>query len=166
MDKHCQLIQQRYRQSKEDSTALFQAVLSVADEIGLDRALAYLEQCVIEKRLAWLDQNLNRLNRTDDPVLDGYHLFYEIYLGVSTPTDGEIVEKTGHKMISRWWNHCPTLEACKLLGLDTRKICKQVYHQPVQVFLLRVHPKLRFERNYESLRPRTAYCEEIIRLEE
>jgi hypothetical protein len=166
MDEHYQLINQHYLNSKEDSTELFRAVLSVASEVGMDQALACLEQCVIAKRLAWLDNNLDRLERTDDPVFDGYRLFYEVYLGVSTPADGEIVERTGRKMVTRWRNRCPTLEACIKLGLDTREICRKVYHRPVQVFLSHINPKLRFERSYASLRPHTAYCEEIIVMEE
>jgi hypothetical protein len=62
----------------------------------------------------------------------------------------------------RWWNPCPTLEACVRLGLDTRTVCRQAYHQPVQVMLSRLDPRLRFERNYEALRPYVSYCEERI----
>jgi hypothetical protein len=162
-----QLIKEEYEKTKSgDSTQLLRTLLSVADEIGLDQALAYLEACVIEKRLAWLDGNLERLDRTGDPVLDGYRLFFEIYLGLSTPEDGEIVEQTGGRIVARWWNRCSTLDACQALGLDTRQICKKAYHRPVQEFLSRVHPRLRFERNYEALRPYAPYCEEVITLED
>jgi len=162
MDEHYSLINRHYLNFQGDSTELFQAILSVADEIGMDQALACLEQCVIAKRMAWLDNNLDKLEKTDDPVFDAYHLFYEIYLGVSRPADGEIIERTEHKLVTRWWNHCPTLEACVKLGLDTREVCRKVYHRPVQEFMSRIDPKLRFERNYASLRPYSPYCEEII----
>ena len=132
----------------------------------MDEALAILEQCVTEKRLAWLEMHLADFKRSDHPVLDGYRLFYEVYLGVSAPDDGEIVSQTEQKMVTRWWNHCPTLEACQKLNLDTRDICQKAYHQPVQEFLTRLDPRLRFERNYEALRPHTPYCEEIIVLKE
>jgi hypothetical protein len=166
VEKYYQLIKQQYEKKSENAIELFQTILSVADEIGLDNTLACLEQCVIEKRLAWLDKNLETLAKTGSSVLDGYRLFYEIYLGVSGPEDGEIVEQTDRKMVTRWWNHCPTLEACQELGLDTREICQKAYHKPVQAFLSKIDPKLRFERNYEALRPHTAYCEEIITLAE
>ncbi|MBN1218268.1 MAG: hypothetical protein JXM69_05015 [Anaerolineae bacterium] len=166
MTNYYQRIKQQYQNRMEDSTELFQTVLSVADTIGLDQTLAYLEQCVIEKRLAWLDENLEKFNRTGNAVLDGYRLFYEVYLGVSVPADGEIVKQTDSQLITRWWNRCPTLDACQKLGLDTREFCRKAYHQPVQIFLAKLDPRLRFERNYEALRPHTAYCEEIITLEE
>jgi hypothetical protein len=158
------LIRQGYRNSAGDSTALFQTLLSVASEIGLDQALGYLEGCVTEKRLAWLHANLAGQYVTGNPLLDGYSLFYEVYLGVSAPRDGEIVERSDRKIVVRWWNRCPTLDACLKLGLDTREICKQAYHKPVQEFLSVISPRLRFDRNYAAIRPYQAYCEEMISL--
>jgi hypothetical protein len=164
MDDYYEVIKQQYEYKSTDNTALFRTIRSVAEEVGWDRALAYLEQCVTEKRLAWLEKHLDELERTDDPVLDGYRLFYEVYLGVAAPADGQIVERTETKMVTRWWNHCPTLEACQALGLDTRQVCRKAYHGPVQAFLSRLDPRLRFERNYEAIRPHCAYCEETISL--
>jgi len=162
MDPYHSLIQSQYLNSSGDSTRLFQTILSLTNGISLDQALAYLEQCVIEKRLAWLGANLARLERIGNPVMDGYHVFYETYLGISIPVDGEIIEQREHRMVMRWWNPCPTLAACQQLGLDTREICKKAYHRPVQEFLARLDPNLRFDRNYQALRPYTPYCEEII----
>lgn len=165
-DKYYWLILEKYRKKKQDFAQLFQAVLAVGEEIGLGKSLGYLERCVIEKRLAWLDENLGKIERTGDAVEDGYRIFYERYLGISVPKDGEVVDKTDKKMVMRWWNYCPVLEACKKFGLDTRVVCKKAYHKPVQIFLSRIDPKLKFDRNYDSIRPYTPYCEEIITLEE
>lgn len=159
-------IRDEYLKSHGDAITLFQTVLSVAGEIGTDAALQVLERCVIEKRLAWLDQHLATLERSRDPVADGYRIFYEEYLGLSMPGDGEEVEATEGRLVTRWWNECPTLEACKELGLHTREICRKAYHRPVQAFLSRIDPRLRFDRNYDALRPHTPYCEEMIMLEE
>ena len=166
MDAYYEVIKEQYLNKSTDSTALFRAVQSATEAVGWDRALGYLEQCVTEKRLAWLEEHLDEFERTDDPVGDGYRLFYEVYLGVAAPADGEMVARTETTMVTRWWNHCPTLEACRALGLDTREVCRQAYHGPVQAFLSRLDPRLRFERNYEAIRPHCAYCEEIISLEE
>ena len=165
-DEYYQIILEKYRKKKQDFAQLFQAVLAVGEEIGLGKSLGYLEKCVIEKRLAWLDENLGKIERTGDVVGDGYRIFYEGYLGISVPKDGEVVDKTDKKMVMRWWNYCPVLEGCRKFGLDTRVVCKKAYHKPVQVFLSRINPKLKFDRNYERIRPYTPYCEEIITLEE
>ena len=162
MPDHYQRIKWRYETLQGDSIELFNEILRASAEIGMEAALAYLEQCVTEKRLAWLKANRGEAGIENDPVLDGYVWFYEKYLGLSVPRDGEIVEHSRKRIVMRWWNPCPTLEACKKLGLDTREICKKVYQKPVQEFLKQIHPKLRFGRDYDHLRPYAAYCEEII----
>jgi hypothetical protein len=162
LTKYHSLIKRQYISG--DSTALFQTILTAAREIGVQPALAILEACVIEKRLAWLDNHPNLIQKTDNPIQDGFHLFYENYLGLSIPQDGEIVRQNDREIVMRWWNRCPTLEACQQLGLDTREVCRRTYHKPVQIFLSRIHPSLRFGRNYEAIRPYCGYCEEIISL--
>jgi hypothetical protein len=161
-DRYQDIVRDEYRRSAGDFTALFRQVLAIAEDIGSDAAWKLLEKCVIEKRLAWLDANPEVALGTGDSIVTAYLAFYERYLGVRTPGDGEIVESTGERLVTRWWNHCPTLEACKKLGLDTREVCRKAYHQPVQVFLSRIDPRLRFERNYDALRPQAPYCEEMI----
>jgi hypothetical protein len=112
--------------------------------------------------MVWLGKRLTQFVRTDDVLRDGYRLFYADYLGLFVPDDGEIVAQTEHEILMRWWNPCPTLDACVRLGLDTRVVCRKAYHQPVQAMLSRLDPGLRFERNYEALRPYVPYCEERI----
>jgi hypothetical protein len=96
--------------------------------------------------------------------MDAFQLFYLDYLQLSIPSNGEIVESSPSRLVTRWWNACPTLRACQAYGLETRMICRLAYHAPVQVFLDRIDPRLEFHRNYAALRPHTAYCEEIIAL--
>ena len=166
MPDYYQLIQQQYQNTRGDSTELFNLIVRVSNEIGTDQALAYLERCVVEKRLAWLTANQGEVVASSDAVMGAYHCFYEGYLRLSIPRDGEIIELTEKRLVTRWWNPCPTLEACQKLGLDTREVCKKAYHRPVQEFLKVINPKLRFDRNYENIRPHAAWCEEIIVLED
>jgi tRNA(adenine34) deaminase len=166
MPDYHQLIKQQYLNTRGDSTELFNLILQASKEIGMDQALACVEQCVIEKRLAWLKENRGETVRADDPLTEGYHWFYERYLRVALPADGEIIEQTDKRLVMRWCNPCPTLEACQKLGLDTREVCEKAYERPVGEFLKAIHPKLRFERNYEHIRPYSAFCEEIILLDD
>jgi hypothetical protein len=163
-DRHYRLVKERYEGPAADYSELWQTILAIAAESSLEAALGCLERCVLDKRTAWLDANLAHLARSADPLADAYRIFYEEYLGVSVPSDGEIVERGPHRLVTRWCNRCPTLEACQELGLDTRVVCKRAYHEPVQVFVSRIDPRLRFQRNYDALRPYTPYCEEIITL--
>ena len=158
-------IRQQYFHPRADRTGLFETILAAASQVDLEDALAVLEQCVLEKRSAWLSTNLPAFQTTADPIQDAYRLFYETYLHLSIPGDGEIVARTGRSLVLRWWNPCLTLEACQRFGLDTCQVCRLAYHQPVQIFLTPIHPALRFDRNYACLRPHTSYCEEMILLE-
>lgn len=160
-----QRIREQYQNLRGDSTALFQEILAASGEIGMDAALAQLGQCVLEKRLRWLEVHHVEAASEEDLVQEGYHWFYENYLRVSVPEEGEIVEHTQSRLVMRWWNPCPTLEACLKLGLDTRDVCRKAYELPVREFLKRIHPRLRFERNYARIRPHAPFCEEIIELE-
>lgn len=165
-DTYLQLVRAKYNSKGTDHSELFETILCVAAESSLDEALGYLERCVTDKRIAWLEQTLPVLQRTGNAIDDAFTAFYESYLGVSPPHDGEIVERTPARMVTRWWNPCPTLDACQKFGLDTREVCWKVYHRPVQAFLKSIHPQLRFDRNYDALRPHTPYCEEILTLVE
>ena len=63
-------------------------------------------------------------------------------------------------------NPCPTLEACRRLDLDTRKVCRKSYEKPTQAFLSALDPELRFYRSYETIRPHADVCEErIVRID-
>jgi hypothetical protein len=163
---HFARVAQAYQNRDDDFMALMQTVLSAADDIGINAALALLERCAIDRRLAWIERSLDALELTGDPVQDAYRVFYEVYLGVSAPEDGEIVAQSATRMVTRWWNACPLLDACVKLGLDTREICRKTYEQPVQVMFSKIDPRLKFARNYDRIRPHAPYCEEIIALDE
>ena len=158
-------IADQYSRLQGDSTALFEEIIAAAAVVGMDSALAMLESCCMSKRLAWIHTHFSGPTPSDDmAVQTGFDWFYVNYLHVHLPGDGEVVEATPDQIISRWWNPCPTLDACRKLGLDTREVCRKAYHRPVDSFLQVIHPGLRFERNYHCLRPHTPCCEEIIRL--
>ncbi|MCS7105873.1 MAG: hypothetical protein NZ942_00955, partial [Candidatus Aenigmarchaeota archaeon] len=127
---------------KEGFVRLFEYIEEVGKIIGRNKALKILEKIVTKKRLNWLDKNKCRL-RLKGNLLDlAYKIFYKEYLGLSS-SDGRIVEKTENKLVTRWRNFCPVLEACKVLKLETKEICKKVYDKPTQKFLEKIHPRLR-----------------------
>ena len=139
---------------------LFSYIQRIVPLIGPDRAWGILEDLVSERRLRWLSKA--RIN-PENPIEEAYRLFYLEYLGLD-PGEAEIVEKTPRKLVVRWRNPCPTLEACRSLDMDTRYVCRRVYEGPTQAFMERIHPGLKFSRNYDAIRPHTEYCEEIIEL--
>jgi tRNA(Arg) A34 adenosine deaminase TadA len=73
-----------------------------------------------------------------------------------------ILSETATEIMWRSLNRCPTLEAAKRLGLDTRHICRAAYEKSTQAFLSQLDPQLRFLRSYEEIRPYSNHCKEMI----
>jgi tRNA(adenine34) deaminase len=130
-----------------------------ADEHAIRHKAAQLTA----QRLAWCRANQSLLTtETEDVVGSAYKLLLR-KLDLS-PEDAPILERSTKHFRFASRNFCPTLEACRILGLDTRIICRILTEGPTNEFLRQMHPGLRFSRNYEALRPHGDYCEETISL--
>ena len=142
---------------------------AVRDEIdrlrGADRAkLEALAKALSARRSNWFSEHQSHLNTDSNNVIESaYHLF-TTRLCISKE-DAPVIRKDKRKLILHSRNFCPTLEACKILKLDTRFVCRHLTEKPTTDLLRRLHPKLRFTRNYEKLRPHSPYCEEMIILD-
>ena len=123
-----------------------------------------IEAGITEKRINWLKENEQILAGLEgDDLEKAYHLLLMDYLGID-PREVPVVEKTERRIVWRSRNPCPVIEACRVLGLDTREICKRVYERPAQALVSKINPELLFKRNYEKIRPHASYCEEMIEL--
>lgn len=120
----------------------------------------FIEKELIEKRDRWFEQNKNSLDLKGSDVEKAYQLIL-IKIGID-PSEVQIVEKTKKRIVFHSYNFCPTLEACKILGLDTKKVCKKVFETPTDQLVKKINSKLKFSRNYCKIRPFTDYCEESI----
>lgn len=124
-----------------------------------------------ERRLAWLTAH-GYLPRKDDPLpavpvspRTAFELFFFDYMG-RTPDEFPVLEESPDRIAWASDDPCPTLDACRTLGLDTREVCRAVSERPVQTFLSRLDPRLRFVRDYTTIRPYAAHCrEEIVRVD-
>jgi hypothetical protein len=118
-----------------------------------------------EKRLQWF-----RSHRPDKkfPGDDALIKAYQVLMDRLQTSEAEcpIVFRDDSKLVFHSTNFCPTLEACKILHLDTRHVCKLYNEQSTDTLLKEIHPKLTFTRNYDKLRPYCDYCEEMIVLDE
>lgn len=118
-----------------------------------------LSERLSKKRISWFHKQKIQQD-AKDPLLAAYQLFLK-KLGISAD-EAPIVEKQKNRLVIHSKNFCPTLEACKILDLDTRIVCKQLNEGPTQELLQQLNPNLRFKRNYNCLRPYKPYCEEMI----
>lgn len=150
-----------YVERTPETIRLFQTVIETSREVGWEKAWAKLEDEKCKGRIGWFEENKDKFHLEGTDVEKAYRLLYVEFLNLG-PSDGEIVEKTENRIVTRWYNPCDVLEACVALGLDTREICKRVYKKSAQVLISQINPKLRFRRT--THRPHSPYCEEIIEL--
>ena len=118
-----------------------------------------------EKRVVWFQTNRDREEFQVGSSLERAYRVFLAKLGVSA-NDAPIVESGPERIVIHSRNFCPTLEACRILGLDTRHVCSRMTEAPMDTLLKQIDPRLRFSRNYAAIRPHCEYCEEIISLVE
>ena len=122
-------------------------------------------ESLLQKRIAWFENDpesiLGQLHGTE--VEKAYQLIL-MKLGISEK-EAPIVEESQGRVVFHSINPCPALQACVILGLDTREVCAMHTEKATEELIKRINPNLRFTRNYEKVRPYAAYCEEIITLQ-
>jgi tRNA(adenine34) deaminase len=125
-------------------------------------SLGEIETEVSRKRLEWLER---KYQGTNDPGIhsprQAYELLFFEYMGLDKK-DLPVVEESATEITWESGNPCPTLEACRLSGMDTRIVCRAAYEKSTQAFLSRLDPSLRFLRSYSEIRPYSSHCRERI----
>lgn len=129
-----------------------------------ERVLSELNEDSISRRTKWFHENKSSFNFISGDLLEsGYNLLLERFH--ITPEEAPIVKRTDREVVFYSMNFCPTLEACRILGLDTRHVCKRLNENSTDILLKQIDSRLHFSRNYDKLRPYTQYCEEMISLD-
>lgn len=128
---------------------------------------AELADIITERRVSWLKANLNKmLKKYKDlpPEEQAWHIIYFDHMKIE-PKHSKMTRISSKKIRIDSYNFCPYLEAVKKLKLDTKIICKKVGEPSIQKMCEMIHPKLKFSRNYNNIRPKNKkYCEEYIEI--
>ncbi len=134
----------------------------IEEQIKRFRTQKYLdiEQSVAHKRIDWVKKNYDCVNNDISPRQAFEILFFE-YMGLDKSSI-PILTETENMIEWSSQNNCPTLEACNILKLDTKYVCKAIYEKSTQAFLSQLNPQLRFYRSYEEIRPYSYHCREKI----
>ena len=116
------------------------------------------------KRLQWFAGQCRPIcSDSGDLIKCAYEVFLK-KLGIEA-SEAPVTHRDENSLVLHSMNFCPTLEACRILDMDTRFVCRHLTEIPTTELLRQIHPGLRFTRNYEMLRPHAPYCEEIITLD-
>lgn len=130
-----------------------------------DRILNELNADSVCRRTKWFQENRDRFEFiSEDLLYSAYRLLLERFR--ITPEEAPIIKKNEKSIVFHSMNFCPTLEACRILGLDTRIVCKKLNERSTDILLKQIDNRLSFSRNYEKLRPYSKYCEEMISISE
>jgi tRNA(Arg) A34 adenosine deaminase TadA len=128
------------------------------------KKLNVIETEVAAKRTGWFDSlpvgQRPRVEARPTPRFAFEMLFFR-YMGLR-PEDLPVLKEDEKEIVWSSRNPCPTLEACKRLGLDTRVVCRAAYEKSTQAFVSRIDRQLRFLRDYEEIRPYAQHCRERI----
>ncbi len=130
-----------------------------------DQILNELNADSICRRTKWFQDNKDSFAFiSQDLLYSAYRLLLERFR--ITQAEAPIIEKTEKRIVFHSVNFCPTLEACRILGLDTRNVCRKLNENSTNVLLKQIDSRLNFSRNYNNLRPYSKYCEEMISISE
>lgn len=152
---------------REECSVLYnQAVRDAIERLRhADKAkLQVLARELTERRLRWFAENRQLMEAENEEPLDSAYRIFLQKLGIPA-AEAPVVYRDKRKMVFHSKNFCPTLEACKILNLDTGYVCRHLTELPTTELIRQIDPRLRFMRNYHKLRPSRDYCEEMFVLE-
>ena len=139
----------------------FQKKVKRQTELLRQDAFRTIEEQIIQTRTAWFRENYpDGWKRKSSPRIAFETLFFDCMnlrrdeLPVISETESQITWSS--------LNRCPTLEACRELGLDTRTVCRSINEKATQAFVSLIDPRLRFHRSYDDIRPHANHCKEWI----
>ena len=111
------------------------------------------------RRIQWC-QTQRSTATAGDPLERAYRLLLQ-KLEIKED-QAPVVRKDETTIVFHSRNFCPTLAACTILQLDTRRVCRLYNEKSIDALVKQVDPRLAFSRNYEIIRPYSEYCEESI----
>ncbi|MFC1852100.1 nucleoside deaminase [candidate division CSSED10-310 bacterium] len=118
------------------------------------------------KRMSWLDEALPGLGEFEKfTPRQAFELLFFEHMRLKK-AELPVISESEKEIVWLSYNRCSLLEACLVLEMDTRNVCRAVNEKATQAFLSRVNPELRFHRSYEEIRPDYEFCrEKIVRLD-
>lgn len=121
---------------KKEECSLFyneQVRKSIKQLINADSAkLSKLAEELRTKRINWFKRQNIHHDRSCE--LNAAYQLFLTKLGICAE-EAPIVKKQDDKIVIHSKNFCSTLEACKILDLDTRVVCQQLNEEPTQILL-------------------------------
>jgi tRNA(adenine34) deaminase len=129
-----------------------------------DEKLTQYNDDSINRRLQWFKNNSSTFSFINNDLLESAYNLLLCRFNIES-SEAPVIYKNENRILFHSKNFCPTLEACRILDLDTKYICKKYNENSTDTLIKQIDSRLRFSRNYDKLRPYSDYCEEMIYLE-
>jgi hypothetical protein len=156
-------ISDNYLESRFLGKTIFERVGVIGElarDFGEQTALEVARKYHTKRWFSEFNSVLQKNEFSGDVFKDVVKLVYVDYLKLM-PYEFKAEIKVS-EMTIRCYNNCPILDACIAFGLDTKKVCCEVFNFPMQAIVSAVDENLKYERVPEQIRPRRHYCEEKI----
>jgi len=151
--------------SKSEQEAIEEKVSQLQDIVSGLVSSRELADIITQRRVTWYEENRDLLNSRYIGFPDeekAYRVIFFDHMHIDPERSVMSRIEFGRIKIESH-NFCPYLEACNILNLDTRIICKEIGEPSIQRVCGMINPKLEFSRNYRKIRPYNEfYCEEYI----
>ena len=125
-----------------------------------------LTNLITERRINWIKINFHRLlDKYFSLSLEelAYNIIFFEHMKIN-PKYSKMKRVSKNKLEINSYNFCLYLEACKLLSLDTKFICKEIWEPSIKKMISLIDPHLNFDRDYSHIRPHTPFCKEYIKI--
>lgn len=138
----------------EEKVALLQKIKD--GELSMEEAA----ELITSRILGWLRDNIHLLNKNQPLPLAAYQLLVHRHMKIYRGITMQMIKPT--LMRAEAENFCPYLEACNMLDMDTREVCKEIGEPSIVAFMQEINPRLHFSRDYSHIRPHSKYCLEFV----
>lgn len=126
-----------------------------------------LADLIMQRRVDWIQEHLDEmLVKYNCLSLEeqAYRIIFFDHMKIN-PEHSKINRISPTKIKIQSYNFCPYLEACSLLGFDTKYVCKEIGEPAMEKMIKIINTNLRFSRNYQNIRPfNKDFCEEYIEI--
>jgi hypothetical protein len=106
-----------------------------------EAALRALNEDSVQRRTAWFEENKSRFAFLSGDPLDAAYRLLLARFGIP-PEEAPITFQDETRIMFHSQNFCPTLEACQILGLDTRYVCKHLNDDATNRLIQLIDPRL------------------------
>lgn len=148
-----------------DFALILQYVKEIAEELGIKKALEHLANVQASNRAGWFKTSREAIGNLSQDAIGANKVLKTFMKQVTPGWEADSYTEVVHipeQVVFRYTGYCPWLEACKMVGLQTKLVCPYVSQRASQASFDLLDERIHIE--ITKFRPDSDYCEEVITL--